>query len=88
MENNVVKKRGFLGGWDAVVIVGILLIGSNILENHFYNKNELKKKAKNGKEASREASVVSTISRRRGLSEVEGRSRRERHGREKSWRNI
>lgn len=45
MENNVVKKRGFLGGWDAVVIVGILLIGSNILENHFYNKNELKKKA-------------------------------------------
>lgn len=50
--------------------------------------NELNETRKNGKEASREASVVSTISRRRGFSEVEGRSRRERQGREKSWRNI
>lgn len=38
------KKRGFLGGWDAIVIVGILLLGSNTLDNYLYNKNEIKKK--------------------------------------------
>lgn len=45
MENNVVKKRGFLGGWDAIVIVGVLLLGFNTLDNYLYNKNDLKKKA-------------------------------------------
>ena len=38
------KKRGFLGGWDAIVIVGVLLLGLNTLDNYLYNKNEIKKK--------------------------------------------
>lgn len=38
------KKRGFLGGWDAIVIVGVLLLGFNTLDNYLYNKNEIKKK--------------------------------------------
>lgn len=38
------EKRGFLGGWDAIVIVGILLLGFNTLDNYLYHKNEIKKK--------------------------------------------
>lgn len=38
------KRRGFLGGWDAIVIVGVLLLGLNTLDNYLYNKNEIKKK--------------------------------------------
>lgn len=44
MEEKNQKKRGFLNGWDALVLIGIILIGSSLIDNYIYNRSVLKGK--------------------------------------------
>ena len=38
MENQVKVKRGFLNGWDALVILGTLVLGSSIAKKYLMKK--------------------------------------------------
>ena len=46
MENQVKVKRGFLNGWDALVILGTLVIGSSIAKNYLMKKLNIAEKEK------------------------------------------
>lgn len=46
MENQVKVKRGFLNGWDALVILGTLVLGSSIAENYLMKKLNIAEKEK------------------------------------------
>ena len=46
MENQVKVKRGFLNGWDALVILGTLILGSSIAENYLMKKLNIAEKEK------------------------------------------
>lgn len=44
--NNKSNKRGFLGGWDALVVLGILALGFNSLDNYISKKLSVTEKEK------------------------------------------
>ena len=46
MENQVKVKKGFLNGWDALVILGTLVLGSSIAENYLMKKLNIAEKEK------------------------------------------